>query len=269
MALRADDILGLLEDDDRASLDALEAFESIESTNTYLLSQPAPAAGRFRAAIADYQTQGRGRRGRRWIAPPGAAICLSLAGTFERSPADLPSLTLAMGVGVASALRTLGAEDVHLKWPNDLVARDGKLAGILTESSARGSACTVVIGLGLNVDLPPAMLDAPPDRWASKITDLKECVDALPSNAQLAAGLLQCMLATCTRFARDGFAPFHAAWSGYDWLAGRDVRVEDDDDESLEGRAAGIDADGALRLETAGGVRRVLTGSVTAVDGPA
>src|SRR5690606_16684163 len=125
MALRADDILGLLEEDERASLEALEAFESIESTNTWLLWQPAPAAGRFRAAIADYQTHGRGRRGRRWIAPPGAAICLSLAGTFEQSPGNLPSLTLAMGVGVASALRTLGAADIRLKWPNDLVARDG------------------------------------------------------------------------------------------------------------------------------------------------
>lgn len=268
MALRADDILGLLEDDERASLEALEAFESIESTNTWLLWQPAPAAGRFRAAIADYQTHGRGRRGRRWIAPPGAAICLSLAGTFEQSPGNLPSLTLAMGVGVASALRTLGAADIRLKWPNDLVARDGKLGGILTESSARGSGCTVVVGLGLNVDLPPAMLDAPPDRWASKITDLNDCVDALPSTARLAAGLLQCMLATFARFARDGFAPFHAAWPEYDWLAGRDVRVEDDR-ETVEGRAAGIDADGALRLQTTAGARRVLTGSVVAVDGAA
>jgi BirA family biotin operon repressor/biotin-[acetyl-CoA-carboxylase] ligase len=265
MALQAADIARLLDDAERACLDQLEAFESIESTNTYLLWQPAPAAGRFRAAIADYQTQGRGRQGRRWIAPPGAAICLSISGTFGQMPTNLPSLTLAMGVGVVATLRTLGAEDVALKWPNDVVARGGKLGGILTEASARGLGCTVVIGLGLNVDLPPAMREEPLDRWATKPTDLRECVAALPSNAQLAAGLLGCMIATFSRFARDGFAPFHAAWRDYDWLEGRDVRVTREE-ETLEGRAAGIEADGALRLATADGVRRILTGSIEAVD---
>src|SRR5690606_6650538 len=137
----------------------------------------------------------------------------------------LPSLTLAMGVGVAATLRTVGVEDVALKWPNDVIARGGKLGGILTEASARGSGCTAVVGLGLNVDLPPAMRERPLDRWAAKVTDLRECIDTRPSNAQLAAGLLGCMLATFTRFARDGFAPFHAAWPEYDWLDGRDVRV--------------------------------------------
>lgn len=267
MALRAGDILRLLDDSERSCLDQLEAFESIESTNTYLLWQPAPAPGRFRATIADYQTQGRGRRGRRWIAPPGAAICLSLSGTFESTPTNLSSLTLAMGVGVAAALRTLGADEVRLKWPNDVVARGGKLGGILTEASARGSGCTVVIGLGLNVDVPPAMRVEPLDRWASKIADLKECADTLPSSAQLAAGLLECMMATFGRFASDGFAPFHAAWPEYDWLEGREVRVTHEE-STVDGRAAGVDPDGALRLETAEGVQRIFNGSVAAVDPP-
>ncbi|HZD52838.1 MAG TPA: biotin--[acetyl-CoA-carboxylase] ligase [Woeseiaceae bacterium] len=266
MALSASDILRLLTDTERACLDQIEAFESIDSTNTHLLEQPAPRAGQFRAAIADYQTQGRGRYGRRWIAPPGAALCLSVAGTFGDPPGNLPSLTLAMGVSVAAALRTLGVGDVALKWPNDVVACDGKLGGILTEVSRRGpSGCTVVVGLGLNIDLPPAMIDAPEGRWASKITDLKGCVDALPSNAQLGTGLLQCMLATFTRFESDGFAAFCDAWRDYDWLKGRHVSVPQAED-TVEGRAKGIDADGALLVETTEGTRHIFTGSVTIVE---
>lgn len=269
MALNASDILRLLTDDERACLDQLEAFESIDSTNTHLLEQFAPAPGKFRAALADYQTQGRGRQGRRWIAPPGAALCLSLAGTFGKRPDKLPSLTLAIGVGIAALLRTLGIDDVALKWPNDVVALDGKLGGILTEVSPRGAGgCTVVVGVGLNVDLPPAMKDAPPGRWASKITDLKQCIDARPSNAQLTAGLLQCMMATFTRFESDGFGPFRGAWPDYDWLKGRTVRVQQAE-EAVEGRASGIDAAGGLLVETKEGTRRIFSGSITIVDTPA
>lgn len=269
VALTASDVLRLLSDADCACLDALEAFESIGSTNTYLLARQAPEPGRFRAAIADYQTEGRGRYGRRWIAPPGAAICLSLAGTFAERPENLPSLTLAIGVSVAAMLSTVGVEDVGLKWPNDIVARDGKLGGILTEASPSGaSGWSVVIGVGLNVDLPKAMMDELTSRWASKITDLEECVSERPSNAQLAAGLLQCLIATFTRFERDGFAAFRDAWQEYDWLRGHRVSVPEGE-ETIEGRAAGVDADGALLVETASGRRRILTGSVTIVDTPA
>lgn len=125
-----------------------------------------------------------------------------------------------------------------------------------------------MIGVGLNVDLPPPMLEAPPGRWASKITDLKECVDGLPSNAPIVAGLLQCIMATFLRFERHGFAAFHEAWKDYDWLKGRNVSVSQGE-ETVEGRANGVDADGALLIETGEGARRVLTGSVTIVDTPA
>lgn len=269
MVLNVSDILHLLTDDERACLDQLEAFESIDSTNTHLLEQLPPPPGKFRAAIADYQSEGRGSHGRRWIAPPGTAICLSLSGTFAKRPGNLPSLTLAMGAGIAAALRTVGVEDVGLKWPNDVVARDGKLGGILTEASARGTTGgTAVIGVGLNVDLPKAMMDAPPGRWASRITDLKQCVDAPPSSAQLVVGLLECMIATFTRFEQDGFAAFRDTWQQYDWLEGRQVRVPQAE-ETIEGCAAGIDEHGALLVETEGGMRRIFTGSVSIVGVPA
>src|SRR5690606_35750336 len=99
-------------------------------------------------------------------------------------------------------------------------------------------------------------------------TDLKECVGTLPSSAQLAAGLLQCMIATFERLDRDGFGPFFESWQEYDWLRGRQVRVTSDDTE-LEGLVSGIDSDGALCLQTERGMHRVVTGSIEKIGGPA
>jgi len=133
-------------------LDKLEAFSSIASTNTYLLAQPAPAVGRYRVAIADHQTSGRGRHNRRWLSAPGSGLCLSLSYTFAKTPEQLPGLTLAIGVGVVGALQHLEVDGVSLKWPNDIVALDGKLGGILTEvQSGFSDGATVVTGIGLNV----------------------------------------------------------------------------------------------------------------------
>jgi BirA family biotin operon repressor/biotin-[acetyl-CoA-carboxylase] ligase len=262
----AHDILQALTDSERASLETLEVFATLASTNSYLLEQPAPAAGRFRIAFAEHQTEGRGRRGRRWISPPSSGLCMSVSYTFVEVPSDLPSLTLAVGVGVAVALRTIGVEDVGLKWPNDIVARDGKLGGILTEvrpGSRHGS--TVVIGLGLNVELPDAMREAPAERWTTRMVDLTECVGALPSRPSLAAGILQCLFAAITRFERNGFAAFHPAWQACDWLQGKSVSVPQAEEE-VRGVASGVDSDGALLVETAEGTRRVVTGSVTVTD---
>lgn len=262
----AADILQLLADDERSRLDALEVFAELASTNSYLLKEAAPAAGRFRVAIAEHQTEGRGRLGRRWMSPPRSGLCLSVSYQFAEPPPNLPSLTLAIGAAVATALRIMGIDDVALKWPNDLVARDGKLGGILTEVRPEvGPGRTMVIGLGLNVDLPEAMRQAPAERWASRIVDLRECVDSLPSRPALAAGILQCLIAAITRFECDGFAAFHDAWQDCDWLKGKSVIVPQAEEE-VRGTAHGIDSDGALLVRSTEGTRRIVTGSVTVTD---
>jgi BirA family transcriptional regulator, biotin operon repressor / biotin---[acetyl-CoA-carboxylase] ligase len=138
-----------------SKLDELELFGSIASTNTYLLAQPPPVPQRCRVAIANHQTSGRGRHYRRWVSPPGAGLCLSLAYTFEERPYELPSLTLAIGVGMVDVLKSLGVDGIKLKWPNDIVALGGKLGGILTEVQSRNDGgATVVTGIGLNIALP-------------------------------------------------------------------------------------------------------------------
>ena len=109
-----------------------DVFAEIDSTNTWLMGQPAPETGMHRIAVADHQTAGRGRGGKRWLSAPGASLCLSIAHTFRQKPDNIAALTLAVGVAALHALRDTGVDDVKLKWPNDIVAGDQKLGGIPT-----------------------------------------------------------------------------------------------------------------------------------------
>ena len=185
MRLDSDLICGALDAATVQRLDILEVFAEIASTNTYLMQQPGPAAGRLRVAATDNQTAGRGRHGRTWQSPAGSGLCLSLAYTFASNPANLPALTLAIGLGAIDALQRVGIGGVQLKWPNDLIMMNGKLGGILTEAQSQASGnLTVVTGIGLNIDLseqPDLEVEA---EWAHRITDLKsQLASAMPTAA--------------------------------------------------------------------------------------
>lgn len=261
----ADAILQKLGEAARSRLELLEVLPEIDSTNTYLLWQEPPWPGQFRAVLAHHQTAGRGREGKRWVSPPSSGLCLSVACTFENIPQNVSSLTLAIGAGLVSALQALGAEDLSLKWPNDLVARDAKLGGILTEGHGTGRGRSVVIGVGLNVELPEAMRQGVASGWTDKACDLSECMESLPDRARLAAAVIDCLYECVTRFEGEGLVPFRATWQSHDWLRGK--RVEAGSGPSrISGIAGGIDRDGALLVDTGEGVQRVMSGSVAVPD---
>lgn len=255
---------------DNARLEALEIFAEIDSTNAYLMREKGPAPGQWRVAVTDNQTAGRGRHGRRWRSPEGSGLCLSVAYSFESPPRNLPALTLATGLAVIEAFEKLGIQGVSLKWPNDLVAMDGKLGGILTEAQTqRGSAVVVVTGVGLNIDLsahPDLEVEAD---WARRIVDLQSCVAALPDPNVLTARLVSGLGETFIHFERDGFPPFHRRWPEHDWLLGRAVSANAAT-HPVAGFAAGIAEDGALLIDTVtDGRQRITSGSVmlAGVDG--
>jgi BirA family biotin operon repressor/biotin-[acetyl-CoA-carboxylase] ligase len=244
------------------NLEKLEVFSSIASTNTYLMSQPAPGAGRFRVAIADHQTSGRGRHYRRWISAPGSGVYLSFAYTFPNEARPLDGLTLAIGVGVVSALRHLGVDGLGLKWPNDIVALDGKLGGILTEvQSGRAPEATVVTGIGLNVNIEERIEFGAESDWAHKAVDLKSIKPDLPGRELLAGTLVDSLYLTFKRFEQSGLGGFIEEWQRYDWLRGREITV-DMPDKQVTGVAAGIGEDGTLILDTSDGRVCVLSGSI-------
>jgi BirA family biotin operon repressor/biotin-[acetyl-CoA-carboxylase] ligase len=250
-----------LPSDLRARLDRLRIEWQTASTNADLLGAP-PAAGCFSVSLAEYQTAGRGRRGRSWLAAPGAALCLSWAWRFDALPPHIGSLGLAIGISAATTLASLGHRGAGLKWPNDLVTDDGKLAGILIElvSESAGPAL-VVIGIGLNVALGAAVRDAVRGD-GNRATDLRSLGGPHVDRSALAARLVADGLETLVRWEREGFAPFIASWRELDRLHGQEVVVRHGD-RALHGIARGVDLDGALLLDDGQGVHRCNSGEAS------
>jgi BirA family transcriptional regulator, biotin operon repressor / biotin---[acetyl-CoA-carboxylase] ligase len=242
----------------------LDVFTEIDSTNRHLFRLPAPHVGELAVCIAEFQSAGRGRRGRRWTAPLGGGLCLSAAWQFEGTPADLSALTLAVGVVARRALAAVAGVDVALKWPNDLVLDERKLGGVLLELKGEvQGACHVVAGIGVNVALPPESLRTLSD-WPQGAIDLATATGgAPPARPALAARLIDGLAGLFAGYAAAGFAPYRADWRAADFLKGRSVTL-DDVAGKLSGTALGIEADGALVIETATGARRrVLSGDVS------
>ena len=255
-------ITGLVPATVRGHVRSVETAWTVDSTNSVLLARPNPPCGSCDVLLADYQTAGRGRRGRAWVAPPGGSICLSLSWTFREVPQDLGALGLVIGVCALRALRESGLENAGLKWPNDIVVEGNKLGGILIELRAEssGPAC-VVIGIGLNVALGGEVLKAIGETGVSAI-DLVTGGLQQPSRNALAAALVTHVVRGLLVFEKEGLKPFADEWRGADALRGRQIDVH-----TLEGvargLARGIDLHGALVVETPRGVRRFISGDVT------
>lgn len=260
--LDADAIRAALSNDVASRLTALEIFAEIASTNSYLMERPGPSPGELSVAATTNQTAGRGRRGRRWVSPPGSSLCLSVAYTFDEPPENLSALTLAAGVGAIAALEDAGAYGVSLKWPNDLILAGSKLGGILTEAKTQAAGgCTVVTGVGVNLDLGPDFEIGGEGERALSPTDLRAQLNFLPDIALLAARLIGRLYGTLEDYRAAGLAGFAAEWAARDWLSDRLLVVETPP-ERIRGRGAGIADDGALLVDTGGEIRRVTSGTI-------
>ena len=239
----------------RSALEVIEVHRSIDSTNTQLSER---VAARHAACLAEHQTSGRGRVGRQWVSPFGANLYCSVAWTFDALPPGVQALALAASAAIAQAVDADSRLGVQLKWPNDLVARDRKLGGVLVEMRGEPPGVTrVVVGVGLNLRMPAAAAAGIDQPWTDLVT-----LGADFERNTLAAGVLDALVAMLTRFAQEGFAASYDGWSARDALRDRAVAVSGDG-SALRGIARGIDRDGALRLEADGSMRRVVVGEVS------
>jgi BirA family transcriptional regulator, biotin operon repressor / biotin---[acetyl-CoA-carboxylase] ligase len=246
----------------RARIRRIEAEWSLESTNAALLARTDLASGFSDVLLAEYQSAGRGRRGRAWLAPLGGAICLSLSWSFPGMPRELAALSLAVGVCVRRALGERCREPIALKWPNDLTVADRKLGGILIElrAEAQGPAY-VVIGLGINLALGQEVR-AQVEATGTLPTDLEAAGgDPAPRNA-IVADIVSAIIAGLMRFQREGLKPFVEEWKEADALRGRPVSLHSGE-TIIRGIARGIDAGGALLIETPHGLQKLLAGEVS------
>ncbi len=231
-------------------IDSVEVFQSIESTNSYLLSRPIQLA-KAQVCLAEAQSAGRGRRGNDWQSSPYRNIMMSISWGFDHWPATITGLSLAVGLVVAEYLNSQHRADVSIKWPNDLLVGRDKLGGILVDVSGESSGvCNVVIGLGLNVHQPDWSTE-PNYRWQ----DLVGLGIEVDRNV-LAADLCSVIVAMLSRYVETGFAPMIDRWNQLSSYANKQITVSKGE-QRMQGMMAGVDAAGALLLEVAGDVIRI------------
>lgn len=239
----------------------LAAVPRTGSTNSDLLERPAKHDPQV--LLAEMQTAGRGRRGRAWASPFGANLYLSLAWTFDAWPPRLTTLPLAVGVCCARALRECDLNSIALKWPNDLRVGAAKLGGILVEQRGEvDGPCRVIIGVGLNVSMSAKQASAVSQAWTALEPALEAVGRQPPRRDVLAARFLVALADGCEAFAADGFTPFAAEWAALDMTRERPVTVLAADG-NWTGIAHGVNADGALRVQTPTGLRLVHAGDVS------
>ena len=245
----------------RAKAVKLDVVDAIDSTSSELNRRAAREDVHRRLLIAEWQTAGRGRRGRGWTAIAGGSLTFSLGWRFEQGAGFLAGLSLAVGVALARALEAAGIGGVELKWPNDLIHRYCKFGGILIELSGDALGPSLaVIGVGLNVRLPPAARRG----IAQPVTDLATIAPErrLDRNLLL-AGLVRELTAMLERYAVEGFAPFIPEWQRRNAFRGKPVKIVLPDGSAASGDVVGVDASGALVLDHRGRRLRFVTGEVS------
>jgi BirA family biotin operon repressor/biotin-[acetyl-CoA-carboxylase] ligase len=239
--LEAEAILAALPAGVAGEIAGLHLADETASTQADALAAGVPGRG-CAVFLADRQSAGQGRRGRRWISPPGAAIACSVSRRFQREAPAMAGLSLAVGVALAEALHELGLGALRLKWPNDLVVEGRKLGGILVNLRAEREACSAVIGFGLNVRLPADAAAAIDQPWC----ELAAFLDPPPRN-EVVAALLARLLPALEAFDAQGLEPFLPRWQALDALVGQTVQLVEGDTHVF-GLCLGVAADGALRL---------------------
>lgn len=235
-------------------ISSLDVMNVIPSTNDYLLQRIPEGLRRGSVCVAEGQSAGKGRLGRKWHSPLGSNIYLSFYWEFDRRAQDLSGLSLVVGVAIMEALTRIAPlpKNVGIKWPNDIWHNDAKLGGILIEMHRNQG---IVIGVGLNVSMPIDEVDG------RAVTDLERLFGKTPSRNQLIAFCLQSMIHSMIQFEKEGLSFFSSLWSHYDLLNGKSIELSTVD-LSEEGVAKGINERGELFVQIGQTLKTIRSGEI-------
>lgn len=229
----------------------------IDSTNQYLLERFDKLKSGD-ACIAEYQQAGRGRRGRQWFSPFGTNLYLSMYWRLEQGPAAAIGLSLVLGIIIAEVLQRLGANDVRVKWPNDLYLNDRKLAGILVELTGKtGDAAQIVMGAGINLAMKSVSSEVIDQDWIN----LQQVGLDIDRN-QLVVLLIKELRLALVHFEKEGLTPFLSRWKQLDNYIDRPVKLIIGESEVF-GIARGINEQGGLLLEQNGIIKAWVGGEIS------
>lgn len=244
----------------KASQTPIQILDVVESTNSLLMRNAAQSVAHSLCAVAEIQTQGRGRRGRTWHGALGGSLSFSLLWQFNVGAAQLSGLSLAVGVALARALDEIGIKNIQLKWPNDLLHGFHKLGGVLIElqGDALGPS-TTVIGVGLNIHLP----DTVKNQIDQAVVDLFSLKPDDLSRNKLLGVALRHLIDVLVEFETNGFGVLRDEWQNMHAYQDKPVALRMPDNSEILGVVRGVSTEGALILETASGERRFGSGEIS------
>lgn len=228
---------------------------SLDSTNAEALRLLSSSPALPFYVLAERQTSGRGRRGRSWVSPFGENIYYSLVLRIDGGMRQLEGMSLAVGLALLQVVRDYGVSSAGLKWPNDVLVGERKLAGILLELSGDpADVCHVVIGIGLNVNMLAAEVGAIGQPWTSMRMELVRQLD----RNELVCALNRQLSHYLDIQLRHGFAALQDEWQRSHLWQLRPVALTAGG-EPVEGVVLGVDQSGAVRMQVEG-VERVFSG---------
>ena len=236
----------------------VESHQGLGSTNQHLLDKAA-LLQKGHSCFAEYQTAGRGRRGKKWVSPYGSHLYTSTYWSLDAGIQAASGLSLVIGIAVARTLTDLGIVNTQLKWPNDVYVDGKKIAGVLVEIIATaGGECHLVIGLGLNVNMPLQAGLEIDQAW----TDINQQLPHSLDRNALATSYLTHLIKILTDFESFGFGHFVEEWNCCDAFRDSPV-VLTIGNKKKYGIAKGIDHSGALLLEIDGVISPFVGGEVS------
>jgi BirA family biotin operon repressor/biotin-[acetyl-CoA-carboxylase] ligase len=244
----------------KAQLDTLTknyhvmSLDEVNSTNQLLLNDTTAKPGTVLAA--EWQTQGKGRLGRHWHGELGGSLMFSLKAEFPQGISALSGLSLAVGVAIVRALRQLGVQEAALKWPNDIVCKQGKLGGVLIEviGDALGPS-QAIIGIGLNYHLTRPLLT---EQAYANLVQLGLRTD----RNTLLAHLLKALDLVLQQFVQSGLTTLMAEWEAMHLWQNKEIDIITAK-QTITGTALGITSQGALRVNIKGTVQQFFSGDVS------
>ncbi|WP_444996853.1 bifunctional biotin--[acetyl-CoA-carboxylase] ligase/biotin operon repressor BirA [Aliikangiella sp. IMCC44359] len=237
----------------------VDVLTSIDSTADYIARKWKQEPFKGRVCIAEHQTAGRGRKGRPWVSPFGANLYFSIAVQLPLGLSALGGISLAVGISLAKTLNHLTTEPVKIKWPNDLLLNNQKLAGILVEAIGDSNDSSFLnIGVGINWDMQLNQGQSIDQPWAN----LCDIVSKQLTRSEVLAKLLVGIDKTLTLYQASGFTPFVSSWQSLSALYMQPVTIFTPQGK-VEGKEVGIENNGALRLETIDGIQIFHSGEVS------
>jgi len=238
----------------------LRCLDTVDSTNLRAWHLGEGGAAEGTVVIADQQSAGKGRMGRTWTSPPGVNLYLTVLLRPDLAPRHAPQFTFLSALAVARVVEAMSGLRPTVKWPNDVLLRGQKVAGLLSEMSAETERIHfLILGIGVNLNMT---VDQFPGDLRYPATTLAREKGSSVSRLAFCRALLRELDELYALFQERGFAPIREGWEGYFDLVGRTVSIEDGNHRQT-GEVTGVDSDGALLVRLPGGdVERILSGDV-------